>query len=49
MDLIIIAMASAIGIDLGTLLGTFLYKPYLLGYLESCTLCMHSSDYLYDA
>ena len=43
MDSITIAMASAISIDLGILLATFLYKPYLLGYLESCTSCMHRS------
>ena len=35
MDSITIAMASVINTDLGTLLATFLYKPYLLGYLDS--------------
>ena len=40
-----IAMASAISIDLGklTLLASVSYKPYALGYLESCISCMHTS------
>ena len=43
MDSITIAMASVISIDLGTVLESNLYKPYLLDYLESCTSCMNRS------
>ena len=45
MDSITIAMASAISIDLGTLLAAFLYKLYLLARLLGIRACTSCIDY----